>query len=362
MRTNFRTLISTCALAALLLGAGQAALAEAVDGTWENADGQGDGPFSCLDPNAGSCTNSNTFVVGENPDSVSFNSGWANGEMIFSPFTEMTLDSAGDKIVFTGTVTLSSTNNSPLNSATPRTQFRFGLFDGDTFDELGWVGYYMSNKHGDPGTPSGTLAVKPVGNTSAFLSVTGQTTLTSVQGDGTEASRFNDGTYNMMLSIERNAAGELLVNSSLIGEGNRVALRGDFNDDDLIDTADYVIWAKGGPIANDVTPAEVTLEDYDTWVDLFGGPPLNEFSQVLSSTHTTASTTGTYTFDRLGFLTGANLGADKATYSNLDVTFTAGGSSSGGSPIPEPSTSNLIALAALAVAGRRPRWFNRTLN
>jgi hypothetical protein len=123
----------------------------------------------------------------------------------------------------------------------------------------------MSDKHGDPGTPSGVLALKPVDNTSTPLSVGGQTVLASVQGDGTEASRFNDGTYNMTLSIERNAAGELIINSSLIGVGNRVALRGDFNDDDFIDAADYVIWRKGGPLANDVTPAEVTVDDYDDW-------------------------------------------------------------------------------------------------
>jgi hypothetical protein len=343
----------TCFVMAILAGATPQLLAEAVDGPWENVDGQGDGPFST--------TTSNTFVLGEDPDDVAFNSGWANGEMIFSPFTPITLDSAGDKIEFTGSVTLSSTNNSPLSSATPRTQFRFGLFQGNAnSNETGWVGYYMSNKHGDPGTPSGTLALKPDGNTSTPLSVSGQTTLTSVQGDGTEASRFNDGTYDLMLSIERNAAGELVVNSSIIGVGNRVALRGDFNDDNFVDAADYVIWRKGGPIANDVTPAEVNVDDYDIWVDHFGSPAPNLFSQVMNATTNPIdtdgnppNTAGTYTFDRLSFLTGGNLGADQALYSNLEVTFTAGGG--GGSAVPEPATSILLALASIAVSGHRSR-------
>jgi hypothetical protein len=348
--------MTTCLALALLAGATSQLFAEAVDGPWENVDGQGDGPFST--------TTSNTFILGEDPDDVAFNSGWATGEMIFSPFTPITLDSAGDKIEFTGSVTLSSTNNSPLNSGTPRTQFRFGLFQGNAnSNETGWVGYYMSNKHGDPGTPSGTLALKPVGNTSTPLSVTGQTTLTSVQGDGTEASRFNDGTYNLTMSIERNAAGELMVNSSIVGVGNRVALRGDFNDDNFIDAADYVIWRKGGPLANDDTPVDVSEEDYVTdWLPQFGGPPLNEFSQVMSATtnpidtdELPPNTAGTYTFDRLSFLTGGNLGADQATYSNLEVTFTAGGGGAGGSAVPEPSASILVALAALVAAARQPR-------
>jgi hypothetical protein len=109
------------------------------------------------------------------------------------------------------------------------------------------------------------------------LSTTGQITLQAQQGDGTAASLFNDGTYNLSLSLERNAAGELLVNSSIVGVGFR--------------------------------PDGVTL---------------NEFSQVMSGTHATASTTGTYTLDTLGFLMGGNLDADRAAFSNLDVTFTPG--------------------------------------
>jgi hypothetical protein len=339
--------------AALVLGGTQAALADAVVGTWEIADAQGDGPLIN--------TNTNNPIVGEDPDDVSFNSGWANGEMIFSPFTEMTLDSAGDKVVFTGSVTLSSTNNSGMGDGAPRTQFRFGLFDGDTADELGWVGYLMTNKHGNAGTPAGSISRKNIGNTNAFLAVTGAgnaTALVAVQGDGTEASRFNDGTYNMMMSIERNAAGALVINSSIVGVGNRVALRGDFNDDDFINAADYAIWKKGGPLENDDSPATVDATDYADWAGLFGGPALNQFSQIMTVTDTTGI--GTFTFDRLGFLTGGNLGTDRAEYFNLDVTFTPGGAGSGGgSAVPEPATSILLAVAALAALGRRPRRSHR---
>jgi hypothetical protein len=247
------------------------ALAEAVDGTWINIIGQGDGPIHDPDTNAP--------IVGELVEDPDSSLNFADGEMITSPFTPVTLTNTGDKIVFTGTVDLEGTINSPLSSGTPRTQFRFGLFDGDPDgpDDLGWVGYFMHNKHGNAGSPQGVLAVKPVGNTSTPLSVTGQTTLQAQQGDGTAASLFNDGNYNMMMTIERNAAGELVLNSSILGFG--------FRNDGL-------------------TP--------------------NEFSQIMSGTHTTPLTTGTYTFDRLVFLTGGNLDTDRAAFSNLDVTFMPG--------------------------------------
>jgi hypothetical protein len=287
--------------------------------------------------------------------------------MIFSPFTQMTLDSAGDKIVFTGSVTLSGTINSPLSAGNPKTQFRFGLFQSNAnTDETGWVGYFMHNKHGTSATPNGVLAVKPVGNISTFLSTTGQVTLQSAAGDNTNASLFNDGAYNLMLTIERNAAGELVVNSSIIGTGNRPpAQPADFNGDSVVDAADYVAWRKGGPLLNETAPAGPGPEDYTLWQQNFGNQPTpvaNEFSQIMNGTHLTASTTGTYTFDRLGFLLGNNLAADRAAFANLDVTFTPGpagsGSVVGTSAIPEPATLLIVPLAAvmlLFTIRRRPK-------
>jgi hypothetical protein len=223
-----------------------------VAGPWTNAVGFGAGPI----------TNGNTSspTVGDgSPDS-------AAQEMIHSPFPEITLANSGDKIVFTGSVTLTGTINSPANEGNPKTQFRFGLFDGDAegSNDNGWVGYYISNRHGNAGGSSGVLALKPEGNTSAYLSAAGQSVLASVGGDGTSASLFHDGTYSMTLQIERS--------------GN-----------------DLVVYA-----------------------ELEGS---NGFTQSLIATNTTAATLGTYTFDRLGFLLGDNLDADQAAFSNLLVTY-----------------------------------------
>ena len=73
-----------------------------VTGPWANAAGQGDGPI--LNGNTASPT------VGDG----SANS--ADGEMVHSPFSAITLANSGDKIVFTGSVTLIGTVNSPLTS------------------------------------------------------------------------------------------------------------------------------------------------------------------------------------------------------------------------------------------------------
>ena len=264
--------LALCAATALSNFSAQAA---PVTGIWANAVGQGDGPITSA--------NTASPVIGDGTANS------ADAEMFHSFFPTITLANSGDKVIFTGSVTLIGTANSPASSAGPRTQFRFGLFDGDNVgpDDNGWVGYYMSNKHGNAGTPSGVLTRKPVGNTSVYLSVTGQSTaIASVQGDGTAASLFNDDTYSMNFTIERSGA-DLLLSAVLTGA--------------------------------------------------------NGFSQSLGGSDITASTLGTYTFDSLGFLVGGNLDTDQAQFFNLDVSYV---------PVPEPSTVTLCIAGLMVLLGR----------
>lgn len=233
-----------------------------VAGPWNNATGVGNGPIWNDD--------TDHPIVGDLVVDPNLSSNLADNEMFDSPFPSITLANPSDRIVLTGAVALDGTINSPSTSSIPRNQFRFGLFNGDETgsDDNGWVGYYMSNRHGVAGSPFGVLARKPVGNTSPYLSGIGQNIMTSVPGDGTNASLFNDDTFTMRLTIERNAGGELIVSGTLTG--------------------------------------------------------LNGYSQMLSHVDSTASISGTYTFDHVGFYLGVNLDTDRAAFSQLDVTFTPG--------------------------------------
>ena len=48
-------------------------------------------------------------------------------------------------------------------------------------------------------------------------------------------------------------------------------VEGDYNDDGVVDAADYVTWRRGGPLANEVAdPGTVSPADYDEWRARFG--------------------------------------------------------------------------------------------
>jgi hypothetical protein len=227
-------------------------------GTWVNAFNQGNGPINDA--------STNHPIIGDLVDDPNTNSNAADGEMFHSPFPAVAL-ADGDKLTFTGTVLLQGTINSPATSGNPRTQFRLGLFqDTGSADNTGWPGYLMTNTHGT-GTPNGSISRKPIGNTSAYLSTTGANTLTSSGGNGTP---FNDDTYTLSFSIERLTgadAGALQITGSITGT------------------------------------ATTNFSENLTFKDLNGSPP-------------------TYTFNRLGFLLGGNLDADRGAFSDLVLSAT----------------------------------------
>jgi hypothetical protein len=246
---TFGLVLAFVALVAVSFGFTPAVRAVYVIGTWTTCPAQGNGPI----------TQENTAnpIVGDGTANS------AEGEMFDSPLqSAITLDEAGERIQLTGHVRLTGTVGT---AGGPRTQFRYGLFnDNANTDRTGWVGYYMSNASGS-GTPNGTLARKPVGNPSVYLSVTGQNNLSSTPGQGTLVN-FTDDLYSFDLTVEYLADQTLFVSGNLHGA-------------------------------------------------------TNTFTQSLAAIDATASTLGTYTFDRLGFLTGGNLDADKAEFFDLDVAF-----------------------------------------
>jgi hypothetical protein len=48
-------------------------------------------------------------------------------------------------------------------------------------------------------------------------------------------------------------------------------VQGDYNNNGVVDAADYVLWRDGGPLQNEVdTPGTVNPADYDAWRARFG--------------------------------------------------------------------------------------------
>ena len=75
--------------------------------------------------------------------------------------------------------------------------------------------------------------------------------------------------------------GSYLINVTLAGgsgdwnkTGNftvKVGVPGDYNDNGVVDAADYVLWRKGGPLQFEVdTPGTVNAADYTAWRARFG--------------------------------------------------------------------------------------------
>lgn len=158
-------------------------------------------------------------------------------------------------------------------------EIRIGIFDhNDSTGVTGWLGYYASN-------PSGTTAagVRRRNTSSAgYYSQTG-TSLLGANDLADTTKIFEDATYDFALSLERT------------GTGVEISL------------------AMDNDLGYSIIPA--SFED---------------------------ATPGTFTFDRVGFLSGGNLNADQIQFNNLDVTLT---------PVPEPSTFALLACGGLALAG-----------
>jgi hypothetical protein len=92
-------------------------------------------------------------------------------------------------------------------------------------------------------------------------------------GDGAGAQGFNPpltgSTYTFWLQqTEENSTYQL---DFVVTESTPQALLGDYNGNQAVDAADYVLWRNGGPLENEVeTPGSVTSGDYTEWRTRFG--------------------------------------------------------------------------------------------
>jgi hypothetical protein len=159
-------------------------------------------------------------------------------------------------------------------------EFRWGLFNENGSSGLtNWLGYYATDPSGT--TTAGVRRKNP--STAAYYSATG-TTLLYANSLVDTSFTFADGTYAFSLSLERTQAGIELLATLDNGQGY----------------------------------AMVPL--------LFEDAGAN-----------------TFTFNRVGFLSGNGLNADQLAFSNIEVTLT---------PVPEPSVAAFLVLGALGIFGR----------
>jgi hypothetical protein len=85
-------------------------------------------------------------------------------------------------------------------------------------------------------------------------------TATSIVNSGLTYS----GPTGWSLQVVTGGSGQILQ----LTQSGPVGVQGDYNNNGVVDAADYVVWRNGGPLQNEVngvTPGSVTSEDYDAW-------------------------------------------------------------------------------------------------
>jgi hypothetical protein len=115
----------------------------------------------------------------------------------------------------------------------------------------------------------------PTANALAELRATGALTLTPGTGFGLgQLFKTVGATQDLEFGFLQQGNGNLTIGTVVYGAvtippppGGGV--NGDFNDNGVVDAADYVLWRNGGPLMNDPTPG-VQPGDYDTWKANFG--------------------------------------------------------------------------------------------
>jgi hypothetical protein len=216
------------------------------------------------------------------------NAGGSNLYASFGGPTGYILSEVGDVITLTGSVSFVGNVTNSISGA-----FRFGLFDVNSREDLeGWLGYFTQSHNGNT---TAKIYERRNPNTTAYASTTSP--------------------------------------DSNIGET-------------LTGVAPGTAWTATG-----VSAFSLSLE-------LLSDNNVRATSQLLHNGIDFSEATGTFlasvngsslTFNRVGFLVTNSLSADQASFSNIDVTFTA---------IPEPGTYALLAgLGAIGLAAgvRRKR-------
>jgi hypothetical protein len=257
-------------------------------------------------------------------------------------------------------------------------EFRFGMWkkvvqptNPNTNPTTGWLGYMALN---GAGTGLGRLEAKNPDsdfNNALFISDQGGNSIATESGpipaagspllDGAvngpndagagigryfilaqaspngNAGFANNLWYTFEIRVGRYGANEATVSASLIADAQPA--NGDFNNNGVVDTADYTVWRNNlntnFALPNrGATTGPVSMADYNTWKTNFGATSGVPYSYNIGGgldfngnfpIDAVANPAGTYSdhvtfdFDRVGFLFGGALDADQATFQNITI-------------------------------------------
>ena len=157
-----------------------------------------------------------------------------HGDLTFDALSSLNIDmnhSAADKVIADGAITLASAG---LN-------FNLGTPDLD-------------------GSETFTLIDKGSRNIGGVFGA-----LNGVAGDYSEGMPVVLGSQTYHITYAGGTGNDVVL------LGTSVGLPGDYNNNGFVDAADYVLWRKGGPLANEVDNAGVVnAQDYTEWQARFG--------------------------------------------------------------------------------------------
>lgn len=184
-----------------------------------------------------------------------------------------------------GTITANSPTGNGL-SIGPQGTGMFRVIGDDATINVG--GNMLVNAGGGA---QGTLAYQlETGDLLSQINVSGNATFNAgaILSFDTSLASPTQTTYNLLTALDIIDNGITLNgpagwNYQIVPGGNGEILQlfqpgpagvqGDYNNNGVVDAADYVLWREGGPIQNEVTgvtPGTVTPEDYDAWRARFG--------------------------------------------------------------------------------------------
>lgn len=103
----------------------------------------------------------------------------------------------------------------------------------------------------------------PIGGAAGFSTINDFATIDRV--------RIGGGGYSEPNTFAKHIIDELRISD--VSPFAPAGVPGDYNENGLVDGADYVLWRKGGPLANEVdAPGTVNGQDYVEWRSRFGNP------------------------------------------------------------------------------------------